>query len=135
MAQSDDAGYKGDAEEGIECGIEDIPESDVIASYFPKLGYLVEDVCRSHDIEDSFYNIEISSAVDGVDGDGVQSEVEDGEEDLHDILVKRCAHTVRVEVVPVIGVGFLGPGDKIRGPLIILNEPTSPEIGDAFLVA
>ena len=38
-------------------------------------------------------------------------------------------------MVPVVGVGFLGPGNEVGRVLVILHEPAAPEVGDAFLIA
>ena len=57
MAESDDTGRKGDAEEGIEGAVEDVPEPDVEAPYFPELGHFVEHEPGRHDVENPFHNV------------------------------------------------------------------------------
>ena len=98
VAEGDHAGDKGSAEQGVESQVEDVPEADVVAAYLVEFGDFIEEEARRHEVEHPLHDVEVARVVDRVDGDGVQYEVEHGEEDLHGVLVQRRAHPVRVQV-------------------------------------
>lgn len=135
VAEGDHARDEGDAEQRVQGAVEDVPEADVVAADLPELGALVGDEAEGHEVEDALDDVEVAARVDGVDGGGVEDEVEEREEDLDGVLVQGRAHPVRVEVRPEIGVGFAVPGDEVGRVRIVLDEPAAPEVGDAFLVA
>ena len=134
VAEGDHAGDEGGAEQGVKGRVEDVPETDVVPTDLVELGEFVEEESGCHEVEDAFDDVEVARVVDGVDGDGVQDEVEYRKEDLHGVLVERCAHPVWVQMGRVNCVGFVLVGHEAAWVLIVLYQPSAPEIGDAFLV-
>lgn len=121
-------------EERIECAVEDIPETNVIAPDLPELGKLVADKAEREEVEDNFHDIKVTRGVDGVNSTGVQSEVNDRYSNLHRVLVHRYSHTVGVQMCPVVSVGLLLVVDEAGGILVILDKPSPPKVRDALLV-
>ena len=134
VAEGDHAGDEGGAEQGVEGQVEDVPETDVVAADLVELGDFVEEEAGRHEVEDAFDDVEVARVVDRVDGDRVQDEVEHREEDLHGVLVERGAHPVRVQVGRELRVGFVLVGYEAAWILVVLHQPSAPEVRDAFLV-
>ncbi len=128
-------GDERDAKQGIERAVKHVPETNVEPPHLPELRTLVRHEAQGHEIQDAFDDIQVAVAVDGVDGHRIQDEIEDREENLDGVLIDRRAHPIGVEVRPELRVAFAGPGNEVGGVGVILDEPSAPEIGDAFLVA
>lgn len=122
-------------QQGVQRAVEHVPKAQVMPSYLPQLVGLVADEAERHDIQYALHHIQVARGVDRIDCARVQCQKEHREEDLHGVLVAGGAHAVRVQVGPVVRRGFglvLGEGGGIR---FRLDEPATPEVGDAALVA
>lgn len=128
-------GDERDAKQGVERAVKHVPEPNVEPPHFPELRTLVRHEAQCHEIQYAFDDIQVAVAVDGVDGHRIQDKIEDREENLDGVLIDWGAHPIRVEVRPEPRVAFAGPGNEVGGVGVVLDEPTAPEIGDAFLVA
>lgn len=135
MAEGDHPRYEGDAQEGVQGAVEDVPEPDIIPPHLPELDCLVRDEAKRHHIQHPLHHIQIPRRIDRVDRRRIQHQIQEREEYLHGVLVHGRAHPVGVEVLPEPRVGFSGPGDEVGGVGVVLDEPAAPEVGDAFLVA
>lgn len=121
--------------QAIKRAIEDVPETDIKPPHFPEFRTFVCYKAQCHEIQHAFHDIQIAVLVDGVDCNGIQNQIEYGEENLDGVLIDGSAHPIGVEMRPEIRVAFTGPRNEVGGVGVVLDEPAAPEVGDAFLVA
>lgn len=135
MCQSDDSQHKRYAEEGVQGGVEDVPETEVISSNLKEFGRLVTHEAQRKNVEQSFYGVQISSRVDRVDGARVECQIGNTDYYLHGILVLRHSHAIRIEMIPVVCRSLELVVGESGGIFFILHQPATPEVRDAFLIS
>lgn len=94
---------------------------------------LITNETKGEYVNQSFHSVEITSGVDGIDGAGVQSQVDKGEEQLGGILVHGRPHAVRIKMGEETRIITMGEFDEGGGVIFVLNQPSLPEIAYAFL--
>ena len=134
MTQRNKPRYQTRSEKRIEQHVENVPKSYIILPYLPQLRNLIAQKSKSKYIQHNLNEIQISGGIDRVDGGGVEAKVDKGEDDLGGILVDGCAHSIGIDVSPVGGVVLFLVVYEFARVILILDEPASPEIVDAFLV-
>ena len=102
---------------------------------FPKLAHFIENEARCHDIQDSLHNIQIPRPVYGIDRSCIQRQVTHADEDLNGILILRRTHPIGIQMTPIINIRLVLERDEVQRILIVLDEPTTPQMRNAFLIA
>ena len=134
VRERDQAQDEGGREQGVEGEVEDVPEAEVVAADLPAFGGFVAEEAEGHEVEDALDEVEVAAAVDGVDGPRVEREEEQGEEDLHAVLIARRAQAVRVDVRRVRSRRLVRPRHEPARVPVVLHQPAAPQVRDAFLV-
>lgn len=98
VAQGDKAEREAGRQQAVQHGVEGAPEAKDAVAGLPELGQLVADEAEREDVEQALDKVDAAGPVDRVHGDGVQAEVDEGDEHLGGILVAGRAHAVGVEV-------------------------------------
>ena len=135
VAEGDHAGDEGDGEEDVEGAVEDVPEAEIVPAHFIELADLVAGEAEGEDVEEPFDDVQVAGRVDGVDGASVEAEKDDTNDDLDDVLVHGHAHAIWVEVRPVVRVRFAFVLYEAAAVVGVLHQPSTPQVGNALLVA
>jgi hypothetical protein len=125
---------EGYSEKGVQGAVEHVPERNVKPADFPELIDLITYKANGEDVEQTFDNVKISRGIDGVDGASIQGQEDEGEANLHPVLVPWHTHAVRVQVCPVACVRLVFVGDETTRIVVVLDHPPTPEVVDALLV-
>jgi hypothetical protein len=104
---------EGYSEKGVQGAVEHVPERNVKPADFPEFIDLITYKAKGEDVEQAFDNVKISRGIDGVDSASIQGQEDEGEANLHPILVPWNTHAVRVQVCPVARVCFVLVGDAL----------------------
>jgi hypothetical protein len=135
-----------------------IPESNDVITGFPELGKsegesrlagslaaktikvgltrsysLITDEAKGEYINQCFHGVKITSGVDGIDGAGVQGQVDKREEQLGGVLVHGRPHSIRIKMGEERWVVTSSEFDERGRVIFVLNQPSLPEVTYAFL--
>jgi hypothetical protein len=106
-----------------------------VVAGLPILGQLLANEAEREDVEQNLGEVEASIFVLRIDGDGVEDGEDNRDDKLGGILEHGHTDAVGVQMHPVVRVVAVLVVDKGRGVVLVLNEPTPPQVHDALLVA
>ncbi|TLS26982.1 hypothetical protein PpBr36_04011 [Pyricularia pennisetigena] len=135
LAKGEETNAQADHQQPIENAIQSIPEPQDAIARLPDLGDLVANETERKEVHETLDDIKFAGAVDRADGARVQAQIDEGNHKLGCVLVDRGAHAIGVHVDEEAGVSLVMVVNKVGGIILILNQPTAPQVTDAFLIA